>query len=70
MRIIYRFDVVEIRSPILDISFLSAGYQPVVTMRPCGGCDAGLELIVVSLSSMLLAYLVITYRQSVHHSHP
>lgn len=49
MRIIDGFDVVEVRSPILDISFLSAGYQPVVTMRPCGGRDAGLELVIVSL---------------------
>lgn len=49
MRIIHGFDIVEVRSPVLDVSFLSAGYQPVVAMRPCRGRHTGLELIVMSL---------------------
>lgn len=49
MRIINRFDVVEVRTPIFDISLLSSRNQPVVTVGPRYRGDTRLQLVVVGL---------------------
>lgn len=51
MGIIDGLDVVEIGSPVLEVTLLAAGNQPVVTMRPLRRCYARLVLIVVCLSN-------------------
>lgn len=43
------FDVVKIRTPILDITLLTARNEPVVTMGPGSGRNTGLKLVIVRL---------------------
>lgn len=43
------FDVVEVGPPVLNVSLLTAGYQPVMAVGPHSGRYASLVLIIMSL---------------------